>query len=41
VDNRDSAINKLNLVLSETRQSINDNLTLENDQSPWPALTGS
>ena len=38
MDNRDSAINKLNLVLSETRQSINDNLTLDNEQSALARL---
>ena len=38
MDNRDSAINKLNLVLSETRQSINDNLTLYNEQSALARL---
>jgi len=35
-DNAGSAINKLNLVLAETKRSINDNLTLDNDQSAWP-----
>ena len=38
VDNQDSAINKLNLVLAETRQSIDDNLTLDNDKSALARL---
>jgi hypothetical protein len=38
VDNQDSAINKLNLVLAETRQSIDDNLTLDNEKSALARL---
>ena len=38
MDNRDSAINKLNLVLAETRQSIDDNLTLDNEKSALARL---
>ena len=37
-DNQDSAITKLNLVLAETRQSIDDNLTLDNEQSALARL---